>query len=185
MFSSLEGVTSVTPGYIGADDATGRQRATYSSVCGGDGNAEALRVEFDDDVITYEALLEAFFNAHDAGRRSTAQYRSAIWPNTEAQRVTAMRVIEKLENERRMPVMTTIENPNSTTFWRAEWYHRNYKAKNNARLAAAAAIFCLNNFAPDAPFRVEISQFLTLAVIVSIIPQVVPQFDRIFDALDE
>ena len=80
MFSSLAGVTSVTVGYIGADDATG-QRATYSSVCGGDGNAEALRVEFDDDVITYEALLEAFFNAHDAGRSIAAQFGRILKPS--------------------------------------------------------------------------------------------------------
>ena len=184
-FARIPGVTRVSVGYIGADATNGARRATYSSVCGGDGNAEALRVEFDDDVVSYETLLETFFASHDAGRRATAQYRSAIWPNSEAQRVKAMAVIDAIERERRAPVTTTIEDPRRTTWFSAEWYHQSYKAKNNARFAAAAVIFCLNNFAPDAPFRVEISQALTLAVIASIVPQVVPQFDRLFDALDD
>jgi peptide-methionine (S)-S-oxide reductase len=58
-------------GYTGAD----APNPTYNSVCRGDGHTEALRVEFDPTVISYEQLLDQFFDQHMPTRKSKAQYK--------------------------------------------------------------------------------------------------------------
>lgn len=58
-------------GYTGAE----APNPTYNSVCRGDGHTEALRVEFDPKVISYEQLLDAFFDQHMPTRKSKAQYK--------------------------------------------------------------------------------------------------------------
>ena len=53
-------------------------------MCGGDGHTEALKIDYDPSVITYDELLTAFWEEHNpSGRKGKAQYKSAIWPTTE------------------------------------------------------------------------------------------------------
>ena len=131
VFLDVIGVESVESGYIGGQTVN----PTYKQVCGGDtGHAEAVRITFDDAVISYEDLLAIFFATHDPtqlnrqGNDIGTQYRSAIFPQDEAQREAAQAAIaaenEKLDGR----VVTTIE-PNDT-WYPAEDYHQDYFAEN-------------------------------------------------------
>ena len=131
VFLDVVGVESVESGYIGGQTVN----PTYKQVCGGDtGHAEAVRITFDDAVISYEDLLAIFFATHDPtqlnrqGNDIGTQYRSAIFPQDEAQREAAQAAIaaenEKLDGR----VVTTIE-PNDT-WYPAEDYHQDYFAEN-------------------------------------------------------
>ncbi len=129
----LEGVLSVESGYMGGEV----DLPTYEQVCGGKtGHAEVVRVEFDPEVISYGALLEVFFTAHDPttlnrqGNDVGTQYRSVIF-TLNGQRAEAERVIADLTTKQvfEAPIVTTVEP--AKTFWKAEGYHQNYFANNS------------------------------------------------------
>ncbi|MEA3388301.1 MAG: peptide-methionine (S)-S-oxide reductase MsrA, partial [Pseudomonadota bacterium] len=88
VYQNLRGVTSVESGYIGGS----LPDPTYEQVCSGStGHAEAIRVTFDPDVISYADLLDIFFATHDPttlnrqGNDIGTQYRSAIFPHSPEQ----------------------------------------------------------------------------------------------------
>ena len=133
VFLDVVGVEAAESGYIGGQTVN----PTYKQVCGGDtGHAEAVKVTFDDSVISYEDLLAIFFATHDPtqlnrqGNDIGTQYRSAIFPQDDAQRTAAEAAIaaenEKLDGR----VVTTIE-PNST-WYPAEDYHQDYFEQNGS-----------------------------------------------------
>jgi len=68
-------------GYIGGEN----KRPTYESVCAGDGHTEAIQIEYDPLEISYDALLDAFYNGHRPSR-GKAQYKSAVWYHDEQQK---------------------------------------------------------------------------------------------------
>ena len=73
-------------GYTGGDS----EEPTYGSVCGGDGHTEAVKIEFDPNVISYEQLLDTFWAEHNpSGYKPKVQYKSAIWPQNKAQEAAA------------------------------------------------------------------------------------------------
>jgi peptide-methionine (S)-S-oxide reductase len=134
-FDKLEGVTRTEVGYQGGST----ENPTYEQVCRDDtGHAEAVRVQYDPNTISYEQLLNAFFDLHDPTQRNRqgpdigSQYRSVIFPHDENQRAAAEAKIEQLNRERpgNREVATTIE-PNST-FYPAEDYHQKYLEKRGA-----------------------------------------------------
>ncbi len=127
VFKDLIGVSSVESGYVGGhlDDPT------YKQVCGGDtGHAEAIRVTFDPERISYDDLLDVHFATHDPtqlnrqGNDVGTQYRSAIFPLSPAQQEAAQRGIERAAASWPAPIVTTIEQPGQ--WWPAEDYHQNY-----------------------------------------------------------
>ena len=127
VFLDVIGVESVTSGYIGGDTVD----PTYKEVCGGNtGHAEAIRVEYDPEVISYDDLLDIFFGTHDPttlnrqGNDIGTQYRSAIFPLDAAQRASAEAAIARANEEHDGRVVTTIEE--ATTFYPAEDYHQDY-----------------------------------------------------------
>jgi peptide-methionine (S)-S-oxide reductase len=127
VFAQLKGVGSVESGYIGGTVAD----PTYKQVCGGStGHAEAIRIGFDSDVISYSDLLDIFFATHDPtqlnrqGNDVGTQYRSAIFPLTDDQRTEAQQGIERAASGWPAPVVTTIEGP--ATWYPAEDYHQEY-----------------------------------------------------------
>ena len=133
VFLDVVGVEAAESGYIGGQTVN----PTYKQVCGGDtGHAEAVKVTFDDSVISYEDLLAIFFATHDPtqlnrqGNDIGTQYRSAIFPQDDAQRAAAEAAIaaenEKLDGR----VVTTIE-PNDT-WYPAEDYHQDYFEQNGS-----------------------------------------------------
>ncbi|WP_324808211.1 peptide-methionine (S)-S-oxide reductase MsrA [Sphingomonas sp. LY29] len=133
IYLDLQGVEAVESGYIGGEV----DNPTYKQVCGGDtGHAEAVRIEFDNDVLSYGDLLDIFFATHDAttlnrqGGDVGTQYRSAIFPQDETQRAEAEAAIGRANEANDERVVTTIE-PNAP-WYPAEDYHQNYVARTGA-----------------------------------------------------
>src|SRR5690349_20536210 len=98
VFNDVVGVKSVESGYIGGDLIN----PTYKQVCGGDtGHAEAIRVTFDPEAISYDDLHDIFFATHDPtqlnrqGNDIGSQYRSAIFPQNEEQEQRARAGVER------------------------------------------------------------------------------------------
>ena len=144
VFLDVVGVQSVESGYTGGDTVN----PTYKQVCGGDtGHAEAIRITFDPEVLSYDDLLAIFFDTHDPtqlnrqGNDVGTQYRSAIFPQSEAQRGEAEAAIARANAEHGGRVVTTIE-PNAP-WYPAEDYHQDYFAR-----AGASNPYCQAVIAP-------------------------------------
>jgi peptide-methionine (S)-S-oxide reductase len=126
-FEQLDGVLDVTSGYLGGSQET----ANYKAVCGGDtGHAEAIRITFDSEELSYSELLDIFFAIHDPtqlnrqGNDVGTQYRSAIFPQDEGQRAAAEAAIARKNEEIGGGVVTTIEPKGE--WYPAEDYHQDY-----------------------------------------------------------
>ena len=116
----LDGVVSQRVGYTGGD----AEEPTYGSVCGGDGHTEAVKIEFDPNVISYEQLLDTFWAEHNpSGYKPKVQYKSAIWPTSESQREIAIASRDAIESKYGS-VHTDIEDEQQ--WWDAEEYHQKY-----------------------------------------------------------
>jgi len=127
VFNDVVGVTKVESGYTGGHVAN----PTYKQVCGGDtGHAEAIRITFDPDVISYDELLDIFFATHDPtqlnrqGNDIGTQYRSAIFPQDETQERKAQEGIARANVTHHESVVTTIEPKGE--WYPAEDYHQQY-----------------------------------------------------------
>jgi peptide-methionine (S)-S-oxide reductase len=127
IFKRVKGVKKVTSGYAGCR----RKNPTYEQVCTGTTHcAEAVLVEYDPNVISYEELLNIFFAIHDPtqlnrqGADVGTQYRSVIFPLNEEQERIAREVIKELQPYFDNKIVTTIEDPKE--FYEAEPYHQNY-----------------------------------------------------------
>ena len=120
------GVSEVESGYIGGSV----ENPTYKQVCGGDtGHAEAVKVTYDADTISYAELLDMFMGTHDPtqlnrqGNDVGTQYRSAIFP-LEGQEEEARAAIARWNAEHPgQEAVTTIE---TGTWYPAEDYHQEY-----------------------------------------------------------
>ncbi|MFW9956310.1 MAG: peptide-methionine (S)-S-oxide reductase MsrA [Candidatus Thorarchaeota archaeon] len=133
VFQQLKGVTSVVSGYSGGHV----ENPSYEEVTTGrTGHAEVCQIEFNPDVISFDGLLEVFFNTHDPttlnrqGNDIGPQYRSVIFYHTEEQREIAERKKSELEANKmfRKPIVTEITA--FTKFYPAEDYHQNYFRNN-------------------------------------------------------
>lgn len=127
VFNDVIGVKFVESGYTGGTVAN----PNYKQVCGGDtGHAEAIKVTFDRDAISYAELLDIFFAIHDPtqlnrqGNDVGTQYRSAIFPQNGEQEEQARQALARAEGHWDGNVVTTIE-PNGE-WWPAEDYHQSY-----------------------------------------------------------
>ena len=127
VFNDVIGVTRVESGYTGGTVAN----PSYKQVCGGDtGHAEAIRVTYDPDQLSYDDLLDIFFATHDPtqlnrqGNDVGTQYRSAIFPHSPEQEEAARRGIERAQADRAEPIVTTIERRGE--WYPAEDYHQDY-----------------------------------------------------------
>ena len=127
VYQNLKGVKAVESGYIGG----ARPNPTYEQVCSGTtGHAEAIRVTFDADVISYADLLDIFFATHNPttlnrqGNDVGTQYRSAIFPQSPHQVAEAKAAIERARADHTDPIVTTIED--DAPWYPAEDYHQKY-----------------------------------------------------------
>ncbi len=132
-FDEVKGVVTTTVGYTGGHTS----KPTYEDVCSHTtGHAEAVQVEFDPAVVTYEQLLDAFWAMHDPttlnrqGPDFGTQYRSAIFYHSAAQQAVALASKDRLQKSGRYrnPVVTEIVP--ASTFWPAEDYHQEYFKKH-------------------------------------------------------
>lgn len=129
MFRGLRGVLQVESGYTGGTTA----HPTYEQVCAGTtGHAEAIRITFDADRISYPQLVELFFLSHDPttlnqqGHDIGTQYRSAIFYTSNEQRDNATAVMQRLTVQHVFPsAIVTIITP-ASEFYPAESYHQRY-----------------------------------------------------------
>jgi peptide-methionine (S)-S-oxide reductase len=127
VFERLEGVASVTNGYAGGK----KEKPTYREVCSGStGHAEVIQIAFDSKKISYDNLLEIFWEAHDPttmnrqGADIGTQYRSAIFYHSEAQKAAAEK--SKATAQWRFPATIVTEITPLTGFYKAEDYHQDY-----------------------------------------------------------
>ena len=134
-FRRLEGVRSAEVGYIGGT----LENPTYEDVCSdATGHAEAVSVEYDPAVLTYEKLLETFWDCHDPtqyhrqGPDVGSQYRSAIFYHTPGQRAAALASKKSLEQSGKLREPAVTEIVPAATFYRAEEYHQRYLEKHGS-----------------------------------------------------
>ena len=133
VFERLRGVRGVVSGYAGGS----RADASYERVSSErTGHAEAVRITYDPKVISYGTLLQVYFSvAHDPtqlnrqGPDSGPSYRSAIFPQSEAQKRVALAYIGQLSAAHAFarPIVTRIE---SGPFFPAESYHQDFMRRN-------------------------------------------------------
>lgn len=133
IFRQQPGVKEVTSGYTGGTVAT----PSYKQVCSGTtGHAEAIQVVFDPAVISYEKLLDLFWESHDPtqlnrqGADVGTQYRSAIFFHSEAQRAAAQASKEAMDRSGHFSKPIVTEITRATTFYPAEAHHQDYYANN-------------------------------------------------------
>lgn len=141
-FDELDGVAATTSGYTGGNVAD----PSYEAVCRGTtGHAEAVRVEYDPDVVSYPELLEVFFSVHDPttvdreGPDVGSQYRSAVYYHDDEQRETVESFVADLaESVYDDPIVTEVEPIGE--FYEAEERHQDYFAKHPDQPYCAAQV---------------------------------------------
>lgn len=131
VYRDLVGVTDVVSGYAGGLTSN----PTYQQVCTGTtGHAEVVRVEFDEEVIPDDVILDVFFTLHDPrqlnrqGNDVGTQYRSAMFYGSEQEKAQFADAIERAGELWGPGIVTTLEP--LETFFEAEEYHQNFFAKN-------------------------------------------------------
>jgi peptide-methionine (S)-S-oxide reductase len=131
VFEKRDGVKSVTSGYAGGQT----DKPTYKAVCSGaTGHAEVVQIEFDPEKISYERLLEIFWQAHDPttlnrqGADAGTQYRSIILHHNAAQKEAAEKSKQTAQWQFTEPIVTQIAP--LTKFFPAEDYHQDYFRRN-------------------------------------------------------
>ena len=141
VFLEIAGVSGVESSYTGGSTDS----PTYRDVCGGaTGHAEAIRISFDPQVVGYGDLLDIFFATHDPtqlnrqGNDVGTQYRSAIFPQDEAQDAAARAGIERAQADQSAPIVTTIEP--KAMWYPAEDNHQDYWATEGQRNPYCIAI---------------------------------------------
>ncbi|EFO81400.1 peptide methionine sulfoxide reductase [Oscillochloris trichoides DG-6] len=136
VFDQLVGVIDVVSGYAGGQV----ENPSYKQVCAGNtGHAEVVQIVFDPQQLSFHELLEVFFSIHDPttlnrqGADVGTQYRSAIFYHSEAQRTTALKLIDDLNaaNAWTKPIVTQVAA--ASTFYPAEDYHQEYFLHNAAQ----------------------------------------------------
>jgi peptide-methionine (S)-S-oxide reductase len=133
LFRQVEGVVDAAVGYAGGT----LENPTYKDVCSDrTGHAEVVQVTFDPARVSYEKLLDVFWQVHDPtqlnrqGPDHGRQYRSAIFFHTPTQEAAARASKAKLQASNLFPRPIVTEITPASTFWRAEEYHQRYLEKN-------------------------------------------------------
>ncbi|SNB44974.1 peptide-methionine (S)-S-oxide reductase MsrA [Geobacter sp. DSM 9736] len=133
VFARLRGVMEVMPGYAGGTALN----PTYEDVCSGStGHAEAVQIVFDPEEISFEELLDVFWQTHDPTSRNRqgadegTQYRSAIFFHDPEQQEVAERSLRRVAERKLWPGHIVTEVVPLTTFYPAESYHRDYYRLN-------------------------------------------------------
>ena len=134
-FLEMDGVVDAVSGYQGGH----MENPTYKQVCGGDtGHAEAVQVTFDDETVSYDQLLDLFFDMHNPttlnrqGPDFGSQYRSAIFWYDNKQKAAAEQKIRDIDASGKWPNPVVTQLQQAPQFWRAEEYHQRYFEKNGA-----------------------------------------------------
>ncbi|MCK5702685.1 MAG: peptide-methionine (S)-S-oxide reductase MsrA [Cyclobacteriaceae bacterium] len=136
IFQRVEGVEKVVSGYSGGHV----KNPTYKEVCQGTtGHAEVCQLSYDPDIVSFEELLEVFWQTHDPttlnrqGNDVGTQYRSAVFYHNDQQKALAEKYKEKLDESEAFkdPIVTEIKAYKS--MYVAEDYHQNYFNENGSQ----------------------------------------------------
>ena len=129
-FRNVPGVTDTAVGYMGGTVPN----PTYEQVCTDrTGHAEVVQVEYDPDEVSYEQLLDTFWEEHDSTQMNRqgpdvgSQYRSVVFFHTPEQEEQALASKARIQAQSAEPVVTEIVP--ASDFWRAEEYHQQYLVK--------------------------------------------------------
>lgn len=132
----LNGVLSIEPGYAGGS----KENPTYEEVSKGEtGHAEAIKIEYQPDIISLEDLLAVFFATHDPttknrqGNDVGEQYKSIILYTTEKQKELSEKFIKELNESRELGKPAVTEVRPLDRFYPAEDYHKNYYENNKSQ----------------------------------------------------
>jgi len=133
VFQELEGVVRVESGYMGGH----MKNPGYKDVCSGEtGHAEVCRIVYDDSIISFEELLEVFWQTHDPttlnrqGNDIGTQYRSVIFYHNEEQKKAAEYYKNKLDESGAFNNKIVTEISLKSEFYIAEDYHQDYFENN-------------------------------------------------------
>lgn len=131
IYSSMQGVISAVSGYANGNTIN----PTYKAVCGGDtGYAEAVKVEFNKDMVSLNQILDVFWHIHNPttvncqGADMGTQYRSGIYYEDESQKEAITASLEKAKEIFSAPIVTEVKSLKN--WYEAEKYHQNYFANN-------------------------------------------------------
>lgn len=131
-FKKVKGVILTCVGFMGGNF----KNPSYKDVCTGmTGHAEVVHLDYDPKIVSYEKLLEVFWNLHDPttlnrqGPDIGTQYRSVIFFYTEGQEKIAKSSKEKLEKSGKYENKIVTEIKPAQDFWKAEEYHQKYFEK--------------------------------------------------------
>ena len=131
-FRQIKGVKATAVGFMGGAS----DNPTYEDVCyRKTGHAEVVEVEFDPAIVSYDTLLNVFWENHDPttmnrqGPDIGEQYRSAIFVQSPEQQTTAEASKQQLESAHRYPRPVVTEITQAETFYKAEDYHQQYLEK--------------------------------------------------------
>jgi peptide-methionine (S)-S-oxide reductase len=131
LFQMLPGVKAIASGYAGGTN----ENPTYEQVCTGrTGHAEVIQIEFDPKRVSYQQVLETFWDAHDPttlnqqGADAGTQYRSIILYANEAQKLAAEKSKAEAQKRFARPIVTEIVPLKH--FYKAEGYHQDYFRSN-------------------------------------------------------
>lgn len=134
VFQRLNGVIKAQSGFTGGKIKNPPYREV---VMGRTGHAEAIQVEFDEEVVSYKTILKVFFSTHDPttlnrqGYDVGTQYRSAIFYHSQKQKQTAIKLITNLNKDvfTNQPIVTEVTA--ASTFYQAEKDHQNFYNNNS------------------------------------------------------
>ena len=130
-FRNIKGIVETEVGYAGGRE----KKVTYEEVCAGNtGHTETVKLTFDEKFISFEKILEYFFNIHDPTQKDMqypdvgTQYRSEIFYEDEKQKKEALEVLKEFNEKLDGKIQTNISKIKN--YSKAEEYHQKYIGKN-------------------------------------------------------
>ena len=133
-YEGINGIISTECGYCGGN----QPNVTYKAVCGGDtGHIEVVKVEFDENILSYEDMVRLFFKLHDSTQKNRQgayvgiQYRSEIFYKNEDERNIAEKVLRETNEKLDGKVTTKISKEKN--YCKAEGYHQKYEKNKSLK----------------------------------------------------
>ena len=133
-YDGIKGIVSTECGYCGGDNPN----VTYKAVCGGDtGHIEVVKVQYDENILSYEDMVRLFFKLHDSTQKNKQgtyvgiQYRSEIFYTNDNEKNTAEKILKEMNEKLDGKVTTKISKEKN--YCKAEGYHQNYEKNKSLK----------------------------------------------------